>query len=181
MGAAAVPIFDSPAFDRILTRELLKGGVLAGFTGRRGKLWDRILRMAGFSNAVENKVLDHLTGKAAYASPAPLNIGLVTTAVAETDTSASVVEPTYTGYGRKAAAAADWNAAAAGAVATAVQEAFANCTAGTGTVIGWFVSPVAATGGAGDVVMFGTCPSVTISTTQTPPTIAAGALSLTLD
>jgi hypothetical protein len=180
MTAITAPI-NVPRLRRELTRELLRAGVLAGFPARRRRLWEGILKMAGFSNAVENKVLDHLTGKAAYTSPAPLYMGLVTVAVAETDTSASVTEATYTGYARLQVPAADWGSAASGAVATAVQKAFAACTAGTSTVIGWLLSPISGTAGAGDVVMFGTCPSVTISTTQTPPTVASGALSMTLD
>lgn len=176
---AVTPPFSWRRFRREYERSMRGQGFRAGLTGRlRG--WARVL-MPGFSNAVENKVLDLLTGKAAYASPAPLYMALLTSAAADTDTSASLVEANYTGYARKQIPAADWNAAAAGAVATAVQEAFAACTAGTSTVIAWALSPVAGTGGAGDVVMYGTCASVTISTTQTPPTVAAGALSLSLD
>jgi hypothetical protein len=74
--------------------------------------------MPGFSNVVEGKILDHLTGKAAYPSPAPLSLALCTVAVTEADTA---------------------------------------------------------------LTMYGTCPSVQISTTQTPPTIAAGGVSMTLD
>jgi hypothetical protein len=147
--------------------------------GLRGKLRGLRKVLAGFGNAVENKVLDHLTGKAAYASPAPLYMALVTTAVVEGDTAASITEANYTGYARKQIPAADWNAAASGAVTNSAQEVFGSCTGGSSTVIGFAL--VTSASGAGDVVMYGTVPSVTITTTQTPPTLAAAALSLTLD
>lgn len=137
--------------------------------------------MAGFSNAAELHILDHITGKNAYTSPAPLYLALATVAVGESDTSASITEPTYTGYARKQVPAADWIAASAGETHNNTQEQFANCTSGSNVIISWGLSPVSSTGGAGDIIMFGTVPSTTISTTQTPPTIAASALSLTLD
>lgn len=139
--------------------------------------------LAGFSDAVEKKVLDHLTGKTAYTSPAPLYLALCTSAVADTDTSASLVEANYTGYARLQIPAADWNAASgtAAAATNANQKLFAACTGGTSTIIGWALTPVSTTGGAGDVVMFGTCTSTVISTTQTPATVNAGALSISLD
>lgn len=177
--AAAATPFPWRKFWRVYERSMREQGFRPGVRGwLRSKL--RVV-FAGFSDAVENKILDHLTGKAAYASPAPLFMALLTTAASDTSTSASLVEATYTGYARKQIPAADWNAAAAGAVATAVQEAFAACTAGSSTVIAWALSPVAATAGAGDVVMYGTCPSVTISSTQTPATVGAGTLSMALD
>lgn len=134
--------------------------------------------MPGIGNTVEGKLLDHLTAKTAYGTPGPLKLALLTVAAGETDTSATLVRASYTGYADKSIVAADWNAAGAdGAVETAVQEAFAACTGGTSTVIAWALVDSTAT----DVVMYGTCPSVTISTTQTPATIAAGGVSMTLD
>lgn len=178
MSAHAVG-FDERLFWREYERSMREQGYRQGLLGRlRG--WAKAL-MPGFSDAVENKVLDHLTGKTAYTSPAPLYMALLTTVASDTSTSASLVEANYTGYARLQVPAADWNAAASGAVATAVQKAFAACTAGTSTVIGWALSPIAATAGAGDVVMYGTAPSVTISTTQTPATVNAGGLSMALD
>lgn len=178
MSANAAP-FPERRFWREYERSMREQGYRQGLRAKlRG--WAKVL-MPGFSDTVENKILDHLTGKTAYPAPAPLYMALLTTVASDTSTSASLVEANYTGYVRLQVPAADWNAAVAGAVATAVQKAFANCTAGTSTVIGWALTPVAATGGAGDVVMYGTAPSVTISTTQTPPTVAAGGLSMALD
>lgn len=188
--SAALPIgepgFDWDRFHEELRKRLPqvwgkpRGAAKPGLVGKLrgiGKV------LAGFSDAVENKILDHLARgtTAPYATPSPLYMALLTTAATDASTSASLVEANYTGYARKQVPAGDWSAASAGAIATSVQEAFAACTAGTSTVIGFALSPISTTGGAGDVVMFGSVTSVTISTTQTPATIASGALSMTLD
>lgn len=149
------------------------------WTPLKGALQEIKLVLAGFSNAVELKVLEDIVGKTSYTVTAPTYLALTTVAVGETDTAGTLTEATYTGYARKSVAAADWNSASAGAITTANVLTFANCTAGTSTIIGWAV--VSSSAGAGDVIMFGTCTSTVISTTQTPPTVAAGALSLALD
>ena len=136
--------------------------------------------MPGFSDYMEKAVLDAVTRKAAFPSYTALYLALCTVAVTDSDTGATITEANYTGYARLQIPAADWTAAAGAAatVTTAAQKQFADCTAGSSTVIGWALC-TAATGG--NVVMYGTCPSVTISPTQTPATIAAGALTLGID
>lgn len=134
---------------------------------------------SSFSNALENKILDHIVNKAAYAAPANVYLALLTVAAGEADTAGTITEANYTGYARKIIAPADWAAAASGSNATNTAEAFAACTAGSSVVIGWALCSSAA--GAGDVIMYGTCTSTTVSTTQTPATIASGGLALTVD
>lgn len=136
--------------------------------------------MAGISDVVEKKILDHVTGKTTYTSPAPLYLALTTVAVVDADTGSTITEATYTGYARKQIPAADW-AAATGTTSTSATnttETFAACTAGTSTIIGWALCSAST---AGDVVYFGTCASTVISTTQTPATVASGALTISLD
>ena len=135
--------------------------------------------MPGFSDYCEKKVLDHVSGKTAFAQPS-LFLALTTVAVVDADTGSTITEANYTGYARKAMPAADWNAASGttATVTNAAQEQFAACTAGTSTVIGWALCDALT---VGNVILFGTCPSFTVSTTQTPVTVAAGALSLSLD
>lgn len=138
--------------------------------------------MPGFSNAAELVVLDAIVGDAVTNlwGP-PVYLALTTAAVGETDTSASLVEANYTGYARLAVGAADFAAAAAGQKQNSSQLTFANCTAGTSTIIGWALCNVAGTGAVGTVIMYGTCASTVISTTQTPATVAVNALTLQLD
>lgn len=141
------------------------------------------LLMAGLSDAVEKKILDHLTGKTAYSSPAPLYLHLTTAAVNDSDTCATLTSANYTGYAPIQIPAADWNAASGttAAATNANQKLGGACTAGTSTVIGWALSPGSTAGATADVTHFGTCSSTVISTTATPPTVNAGALSIGLD
>ena len=151
-------------------------------TGRISKrIKDYILSMAGFSDAVENKIMDHMYRAVTFTPAQPSFLALTTSAVNETNTSANITEANYTGYARLSIASAAYTAAASGEVHNSAQQTFAACTGGTSTVIGWAVCSVAATAGAGDVYHFGTCTSTVISTTQTPATINASALSLSLD
>lgn len=152
--------------------------ILHGFDAAKLKAAN-ILRMA-MSAAVERKMLDHLSTKTAY-TPAANYLALTTVAVANSDTAASITEANYTGYARKAVAAADWNAASGAnpaTITTAVAEIFAACTAGSSIVIGWAICTTAS--GAGDILQYGTATSTTISTTQTPAQVAAGNLSVSL-
>ena len=134
--------------------------------------------MAGFSDAVENKVLDHVFGDGTYTVTSPVYLALTTVAVTDTMTGSTITEANYTGYSRLAINATDMNAASGGSKTNGNALTFPACTAGSSTVIGFAICS-ASTGG--DVILYGTLPSVTISTTQTPATIAAGALTATLD
>jgi hypothetical protein len=144
------------------------------------------------------KILQHITSQdnAAWANLATTYFGLqITTlsdsahttvgAIPSTTTATNVIEPTYTGYSaRYAMAAAAWNAPTAGAagVASGITNNAAfnmtGCTAGTSTIIGWFLADQATL--AGNVIAWGSATSVVISSTQTPPAVASGAISLTL-
>lgn len=158
-------------------------GIDVSFKGVREKFQ---LVMAGFANSYEVKVLEHVAGKTDTNVVTPIYLGLGEADPTETATGAAPgTESNYTGYTRASIAAAGWNSASAGApssITNASTITFPNCTAGSSVVTHWFLC----TGGparnaAGDVIMFGTVTSTTINTTQTPPTVAAAALSMTLD
>lgn len=148
----------------------------------RGGLRRIQMLLAGFSDAFEKLLIDHATGKTSYTSPTVNGqyLALVTTAVVDSDTGSTITEANYTGYARKQVVPADMTAAA-GTTAEAhnnTSEAFAACTAGSSTIIGWALCTASS---AGTVTWYGTCTSTVISTTQTPATVAAAALSLGLD
>lgn len=158
------------------------GKVVRGYLeGIRGALKGFGLDMAGFSNDAEIDVLDSVFGDHATINlyAAPTYLALTTVAVAETDTSTTITEANYTGYARKALSAAEMGAATTSGKSNSATQTFANCTALSSTVIGWATSNVVS--GAGKIIVFGTCASTVISTTQTPPTVNTGALSVTLD
>jgi hypothetical protein len=144
------------------------------------------------------KILAHLTSQdnSSWANLATTYFGLqITTlsdsahttvgAIPSTTTATNVIEPTYTGYTtRYAMPAAAWNAPTAGAagVASSITNngafTMTGCTAGTSTVIGWFLADQATA--AGNVIAFGSVTSVVISSTQTPASVGPGAIVLSL-
>lgn len=176
IGLPAGPLTGDEVFGRI--RDGLRRG-LSSEDSAWARLRDKLIVFAGFSNFEENEVLDTIFGDGAVnLNTAPTYLALTTGAVAETDTGSTLVEAAYTGYARKAVAAADMGPASAGAKANSATITFAACTGGTSTVIGWAQCTSLTTG---NVIVFGTCTSTVISTTQTPATVAIGALSVTLD
>jgi hypothetical protein len=137
---------------------------------------------SGISQYAMPALINHINGKTAYTMPTTVAMALATAAPTSTTTGATVAEATYTGYGRQTLAAATWNAAtlATPSVATnASTITFGNCTAGTSTLLGFLIAD-SATVAAGNSLWYGTLTSTVISTTQTPPTVAAGALSVSM-
>jgi hypothetical protein len=137
---------------------------------------------SGISQYAMPKLIDHLNGKTSFTMPATVAMALATAAPTSTTTGSTVAEATYTGYGRQTIAAAGWNAATAATPSVATNAStitFGNCTAGTNTLLG-FILGDSATTLAGNALWYGTLTSVTISTTQTPPTIGAGVMNLSM-
>lgn len=134
--------------------------------------------MASLSNYAEDATLDHLFGDGTLTITAPLYLALCTTVPTDSSTGSTIVEASYTGYARKAVAAADMSASSGGSKTNSNALIFADCTASSSTVIGWALCTAST---AGNVIFWGTCTSTVISTTQTPATVAIGALVCTLD
>lgn len=132
--------------------------------------------MAGMSNAVENKVLDHLLGGTTYDPPDTLVLALTTVAVTETDTGATITKAGYTGYTDFALThATHWAAASSGSKANGAAIGFPqNGGVTTSTVIGFAVL------NGTDVVVYGTVPSSAIGPNVTPE-FAIGDLIVTAD
>lgn len=137
---------------------------------------------SGISQYAMSHLIDHLNGKTAYTMPTTVAMSLATAAPTSTTTGATVTEANYTGYARQTIAGAGFNAATAATPSVATNNGaitFGNCTAGTSTLAG-FILADSATLAAGNALWYGTLSSVTISTTQTPPTVATGVLSLSM-
>lgn len=134
--------------------------------------------MASFSDYLENAVLDHIFGDPSFTITAPVYLALCTTIPDDTKTGTTIVEANYTGYARKSIAAADMSAAASGSKTNSNAITFNACTALTSTIVGWAICDAAT---VGNMLVWGTCTSTVISTTQTPATIAIGGLVVNLD
>lgn len=131
------------------------------------------MELSGKSDYLENKDLDHNLGKTSFTMISTLGLALCTVVPTDSSTGATITEASYTGYARKKIEAATLNAAASGSTASNAAYEFANCTAGSATVIGWAALD-GTTIGAGNIHYWGTATSTVISTTQTPPTISSG-------
>lgn len=138
-----------------------------------------------FSNFAQTTILAHLTGQdnALWANLEPVFLALCTTLADSSKTGSTIVEAAYTGYARLSFANTDFSAASsggAGGQSTIVNsgiKTFNACTASSSTIVGWALCSAATVGNA---YAWGSCTSTVISTTQTPATIAASALSLGL-
>lgn len=133
----------------------------------------------GFSDYSENELLDHLMGKGAFTMPAAVYAALCTVAVTDADTGSTITEATYTGYARVQVPAASLNAASGGSMTNNADIVWPDVTAGTNTIVSVAFLDAAT---AGNLLAYDpNVGSVAVSTTQTPPTLKSGALTITLD
>lgn len=134
---------------------------------------------SGWSDAYEILLVDaenQKTNLAASASPFFLALSLVAITDADTGTTLDdgTHKPTYTGYARASTAAADHAAASSpgGSAANTTAILWAACTAGSSTCVALAHCAVAT---VGVMRKWADISSITISTTQTPPTLSIGA------
>jgi hypothetical protein len=134
--------------------------------------------MAGsLSDYAENKLVDHLTGKTSFTMPATVYAALCTVTITDSMTGSTITEATYTGYARKQIAASDMNASSGGVATNANDIVFAACTAGTSTIVGVAICDAST---AGNMLFYSDVTSHVVDTSNTPATIPAGSLSVTL-
>lgn len=131
--------------------------------------------MSGFSRAWAAKLLGHSWGKTEAAKPSKVFLALLTSVPTSSSTGTTIeaTEANYTGHERKEVPAASIKAAEEGetsVIKTSAALTFAACTGGTSTITAWALCDAAT---AGNIVMWGTCSSTVISTTQTPPEVAS--------
>lgn len=87
--------------------------------------------MGSFSDYWENEILDHIFGKGSY-TPPTIYVGLST--ADPLDNGSGLAEPTGNGYARVQTPAADWNAAAGGALDNVNDITFPQATGSWGTI-----------------------------------------------
>lgn len=134
---------------------------------------------SGFSQYAESHIVDHANGKTSWTMPTHSYLALCTTVPTSTSTGSTIVEAGYTGYAR-AQVDGNWTAATAATPSVGVNTStitFAACTGSTSTIIGFALLDALTTG---NMIWWGTVTSTVISTTQTPATVAASALTTSL-
>lgn len=80
-----------------------------------------------FSTIIDNRILDHFTGKASWTQPAGTFVGLSSTT--PTKAGGNVTEPSGGAYARQQVTAAQWDAAASSATSNNAEKAFPQATA----------------------------------------------------
>jgi len=131
--------------------------------------------MGSFSNYWENKILDHIFGKASY-TPPTIYVGLSTTD--PLDDGSGLAEPLSNGYGRTQTSASDWNAASAGVTNNANEIIFSEATGSWGTIT-HFALFDAATGG--NMLCYGALSQSRAIVSGDKARFTAGDLSVSLD
>ena len=87
--------------------------------------------MAGFSDYLENKLIDHVNGKTSYTMPTEY-IGVST--ADPLDDKSGLAEPSGSGYARVATTGATWNAGSSGSATNAAAITFPTATGAWGTI-----------------------------------------------
>lgn len=136
--------------------------------------------MASKSDYLENAILDHVMSDGAFAEPANIYMALTTVIPTDASTGATLTEATYTGYARLEILATALSAASSGSKTNSAELTFADCTAGSSTIVGFAICDSGTTG-AGNVLYWGTTTSKVIDTSNQPATIAIGGLVITED
>lgn len=132
--------------------------------------------MGSFTDYTENKVLELLVGKTAFATPAAY-IGLSTTSVS--DAGGNVTEPSSLGgYARAVTSAGAWTAASGGYITNAVTVGFPTANSAWGTVIDFTVCNSAALGNA---TLYGSLSAQKAVGIGDTPAVPPGGLVITLD
>lgn len=136
--------------------------------------------MAGASDYLEEKILDHLLGRTTYTAPATLYIGLWTTVLDDAATGSTAGEVSGSGYARQAVAntSANWPSPSAGSRHNANAIAFGQAQSVWGTV----ASVAVLDASSGGNVMFhqALSPRIFIDTYD-PVTFRTGSVVITCD
>jgi hypothetical protein len=146
-------------------------------TGTRRRWLDRLISaMSGYSEEFTEKLLAHSWGKTSFTMPAEMFLALLTSVPTASSTGESVeaTEATYTGYVRLKLDLTKFKLtkAATSTIKNELELTFAACTGLEKTVTAW-ATTTKKRAEACPINMWGTCSSTVISTTQTPPTVAA--------
>jgi hypothetical protein len=132
--------------------------------------------MTGFTDYLELELLDHVLGNSAFTSQATYYLGLSTTV--PNDDGTNVTEPSGFNYSRKAIASSDWTTAASGSIENTGAIVLPSPSGSWGTIIAFILSD-ASTGG--NLITWGTVPSISITSGPGTYEIDAGDLVVTLD
>ena len=129
--------------------------------------------MGSFSDYTENKVLDHITGKASFTKP---TIYVAYSTADPLDDNSGIAEPVGNGYARVTTSGSDWDVASGGATANATAITFPEASGAQGTIT-HFAAFDASSGG--NQLWHGTLDASRVITSGITPRFAIGELDIT--
>ena len=134
--------------------------------------------MGSFADFLENELLDHVFGAAAYTAPATLYIGFSTTTI--TDAGGNITEPSGNNYSRIAVTnnATNFPAASGGAKSNGVAFTSATASGSWGTLTDVFISDASS---GGNVLAHDVMTTALAVGSGGVVNIAVGELDITLD
>ncbi len=131
--------------------------------------------MSGFSDFLEDELLDHVFEGTLYANNPDKYIALCTVTVTDTATGTTITEPAAAAYARKVMAT--WDVSSGGATENTNPITFAQATATWGTIIDFAICDAIT---VGNVLCYGTLTiSKSVASGDTPK-FATGDLDITL-
>lgn len=133
-----------------------------------------------FTDFLEDELLDHVFGNAAYSAPATLHVGLSSTTI--TDAGANITEPSTGGYARVAVTnnATNFPAASGGAKSNGTAITFPTATAdwvSGANLVDFFIADDPS---AGNILGYGTLAVAKPVLTDDTASFAVGELDITL-
>lgn len=152
--------------------------ITAEHEARTGERPRPIIAGGSYGDATELLILAAETGGTAYGETSPTYGALLTVLATDADTGSTLTRANYTGYQDKSIANADYNAPSAGAHTNLNAITWAGATGGTSTCVGF---ARVTTQGGGRLIRRAPIASVIVSATNTPASVAAGALIESLD
>ena len=143
---------------------------------------------SGLSAFAMTSLIDHVNGKTSFTMPTTIAMSMSTGTAPTVSTTGANGDNTgqYTGYTRLTFTTTNWVAAsgtnpAAATYSSAGVVTFPACTGGSPVTETGFIIADSATLNSGHALWYGTLASVVISPTQTPPTLAQNALTVSLN
>lgn len=133
--------------------------------------------MGSFADFLENELLDHVFGAAAYTAPVTLYIGLSTTTI--TDAGGNITEPVGGAYARVAVTnnATNFPASSGGAKSNGTTITFPTATGAWGACIDFFIGDAAA---GGNILAYSTLTVAKVISSGDTATFAVGDLDISL-
>ncbi len=131
--------------------------------------------MGGFGGYLEDRVLDHIFGKAGYTPP---TIYVALSTADPLDDGSGLSEPSGDGYSRAQTSAADWSAACSGTTENAGAVTFNEATGEWGSITHFALMDAAS---GGNMLIYGALDVSRSIGSGDQPEFAAGSLQISLD